>query len=267
MVRILCVTVLVLLCRPALAQSVVTLSPHLTEWVYSLGQQHKLLAVSAYSDYPQAAKSLPRVADANGVNVKAIVKLQPDVILAWRGGNKPQDIARLRQLGFNVFESQPRVPGDISKELRQLGEILEAADRAKKLADNFDEQLSRIASQFDSASPVSVFYYMWNAPLMSVGPDAWASKLLAQCQVKTLFHDAHVDYPQVSVQEVIRRQPDLLVAATTRSLSTEQAFWSSHENVLKAPVLVVDPDIFSRYTLRLIPELRSLCKQIHQTDG
>lgn len=249
----------------ASAQTIVTLSPHLTEWVYSLGQQHKLLAVSAYSDYPEAAKALPRVADANGVNIKAIVKLQPDIILAWRGGNKPQDIARLKQLGFTVFESQPLAPENISEEYRQLGRMLGASSQASELADNFDQQLSRLTEEYNRARSVTVFYYMWTAPLMSVGPDAWASRLLARCRVKTLFDDALVDYPQVSVQEVIRRQPDLMIAATTRDLSVEKHFWSPHNAVLKAPVLVVNPDIFSRFTLRLIPELRSLCKQIHQS--
>ncbi|MBD3586185.1 ABC transporter substrate-binding protein [Salinimonas sp. HHU 13199] len=271
-------SVLLIVCHAALVhaaptrttdsdQTIVTLAPHLTEWVYSLEQQDKLLAVSAYSDYPDAAKALPRVADANGVNIKAIVKLQPDVILAWRGGNKPQDIARLKQLGFTVFESQPLTPADISKEYRQLGGVLHVSERARELADNFDTQLSHLARQYKNVSAITVFYYMWTAPLMSVGPDAWASKLLAQCGVQTLFNDAHVDYPQVSVQEVIRRQPDLLIAATSRNISVEQQFWSPHNDVLQAPVIAANPDIFSRFTLRLIPELRSLCKQIHQTDS
>ncbi|WP_018983319.1 helical backbone metal receptor [Salinimonas chungwhensis] len=258
---------LVLVCWTwsASAKTIVSLSPHLTEWVYSLKQEQNLLAVSSHSDFPPQAANLPVVADAHGANIKAIVKLNPDIILAWRGGNKPQDIARLEQLGFSVFESQPQLPSDISNELRSLGRILGAQQQARKLTKQFDQQLSQLTAQYREVPPVTAFYYLWTAPLMSVGEKAWASRLLSQCNISTLFADSPVDYPQVSVQEVIRRQPQVLVAATSRSLATEQAFWQSHADALDVPVLRVNPDIFSRFTLRLAPALKKLCAKIHAT--
>jgi len=81
----------------AAPKRVVTLSPHLTEWMYSLDAEDTLVGVSAYSDFPPEAASLPVIADYNGANLASIMALKPDLILAWQGGNKPQDTADPRQ--------------------------------------------------------------------------------------------------------------------------------------------------------------------------
>lgn len=105
-------------------QRIVSLAPHTTELVYSLKAENRLLAVSDYSDYPEAAKALPRIASYQGVNFEALVKLQPDLVLVWQGGNKPQDIQRISSLGYRLFISSPQHPADIADEVEALGELL-----------------------------------------------------------------------------------------------------------------------------------------------
>ena len=94
---------------------IVSLSPHLTEIVFALEKQKDLVAVSDYSDFPYSqgcidkscTNQVPSVASYQGADIAAIVRLKPTIILAWEGGNKAQDIARLEQLGFTVFRSSP----------------------------------------------------------------------------------------------------------------------------------------------------------------
>ncbi len=251
---------------PAFAnQRIVTLSPHLTEWVYSLGKGEDLVAVSDFSDYPSAAQQLPRVADYNGADIAAIMRLQPDIILAWQGGNKPQDIARLKSLGFRVFTSQPLKPDDIASELATLGSLLDASEQATALTSQFRQQLSELRAHYQTASPRKVLYYMWTQPIMTIGQNAWANQLLNVCGAQTVFNDAPNDYPQVSLQEVLRRQPQLLIAASHNSVDDLNAFWAPHRALLNAPLIVVNPDITSRFTLRLLPALGTLCEQIAYT--
>lgn len=250
----------------AAPQRIVTLSPHLTEWVYSLGAGDRLVAVSAHSDYPAEAQTLPVVANYNGADIGAIVALNPDLILAWQGGNKPQDLARLTSLGFSVYLSQPLQPQDIADELLEVARLLEVTNQAQPLADRFRQQLTELQSRYYTDSPLKVFYYMWSRPLMTVGPDAWANQLLKVCGAQTLFADSPVDYPQVSVQQVLLRQPALLVAASQSSEEALAEFWTPHRDVLSAPLITADPDKLSRFTLRLLPELSGLCENIHQTQ-
>ena len=241
---------------------VVTLAPHLTEWVYLLKAEGNLMGVSAHSDYPADAKSKPVIADYQGADIAAILALRPDVVLAWRGGNKPQDIARLRSLDIAVFESSVSRPEDIATEIKKLGGVLGRESLANRIADSFNARLSQLRQQYQRDRQVSVLYYFSTAPLMTVGKHTWPNEVLNVCGAETIFNDSPADYPQVNVQEVLRRQPEILVAAQQSPKDHLEVFWSAHRAVLSAPLLVVDPDVFSRFTPRLLNKLSGLCHKI-----
>ena len=242
---------------------IVSLAPHLTEWVYSLGLGHNLVAVSDYSDYPEAAKALPRIADYQGADIAGIVALSPDLVLAWDGGNKPQDIHKLSALGLTVFKSRITNIRDIASEFVRLGELTHTQKKANALASLFIEKLEKLETQFAKPEPDAVFYYSWASPLMTVGPNAWANKLLNTCGAQTLFYDSPVDYPQVSVKDVLSRQPKVMIAASKLSRETLEKFWQPHRQFLHAPIIAVNPDVTSRFSLRLIDELKMMCNSIN----
>ncbi|MFZ8198587.1 helical backbone metal receptor [Alteromonas portus] len=247
---------------PASELKIVSLAPHLTEWAFSLGLGSNLVGVSDYSDYPEAAKSIERVADFQGADIAAIVALEPDLILAWEGGNKPQDIHKLASMGLHVFKSKVEKISDIASEIKRLGALTNTQKQATQLTNNFLDDLNALKREYDSRPLKPVFYYSWTAPLMTIGPNAWGNKLLNICGAQTLFSDSPVDYPQVSIKEVLIRQPHALIAASKSSRQELDIFWREHRNFLDAPLVVVNPDVTSRFSLRLINELKSLCEGI-----
>lgn len=242
---------------------IVSLAPHLTEWAYSLGLGPNLVAVSDYSDYPDAAKALPRVADYQGVDMAAILAFKPDLVLAWKGGNKPQDIQKLSSLGLNVFDSAITQIDDIPSELIRLGTLTHTNLKAKTLAEAFSEKIAALKSAYSRETPKNVFYYSWSTPLMTVGPKAWPNKLLNVCGAQTVFYDSPIDYPQVSVSEVLMRQVDVIIAASNESKASLSSFWEPHSDFLDAEIITVNPDITSRFSLRLADELNRLCHGIN----
>lgn len=242
---------------------IVSLAPHLTEWIYSLGLENNLVAVSDYSNYPLQAKSLPRVANYQGADISAIMALQPTLILAWDGGNKPQDIQRLTSLGYSVFSSKITHIDDIASEIERLGVQTNTQTLAKNLATHFRLELQKLRLQYQTKHKKTAFYYSWSSPLMSIGEKAWPNKLLNVCGVTTIFDDSPIDYPEVSLQQVLSRQPDVLVAASNQPTQQLELYWSPHRQFLTAPLIQVNPDITSRFSLRLINELKKLCKAIN----
>lgn len=241
---------------------IVTLAPHLTEWIYSLELESQLVAVSAFSDYPAAASALPVVADYQGLDFTALMALEPDLILAWGGGNKPQDIARLKSLGFDVFVSQPKTLDDIATELSALAAKLDKAELARQLTQQYRAQLQSIQSLYAHSQPVSVFYYMWQQPLMTIGADAWANQALSLCRAEHIFNDSPIDYPQVTVRQVVARQPELLVAASDQSEEALTAFWQSHGALIQAPLIRANANALHRFSLRIVPAIGELCERI-----
>ncbi|WP_246604310.1 MULTISPECIES: helical backbone metal receptor [Alteromonas] len=245
------------------APRIITLAPHLTEWVYSLGLEAHLIGVSDYSNFPDEAQLLPKVADYQGADLSQIMALQPTLILAWEGGNKPQDLHRLESLGYKVFRAKITEIEDIATELMRLAKVTNTEEKANALTSEFLRHLAALRAKYATPSNKEVFYYSWTSPLMTIGDNAWPNKLLNVCGAQTLFADSPVDYPQVSVQEVLSRQPFTLVAASNQPASDLEQFWLAHRRFLSAPLIAVNPDITSRFSLRLINELKTLCKGIN----
>lgn len=244
------------------AERIVTLSPHLTEWIYSLNAQDRLVGVSAYSDYPPAAADLPIVADYQGVNFTALMALQPDLVLAWGGGNKPQDITRLESLGIKVFVSQPGTLDDIASEILVVAALTNTTVRGEQIVASYRDELLKIRTQYQHKVRVRVFYYMWSQPLMTIGNGAWANKILASCGAESVFIDSPIDYPEVSVKQVLMRQPQLLVAASDQQPATLEHFWASHRSVITAPLITADANALHRFTLRISGAIATLCRNI-----
>lgn len=91
------------------AQRVISLAPSTTELAYAAGMGNTLLAVSAYSDYPPAAKQLEQVASWQGINLERILALKPDLVLAWRGGNPQRVLDQLASFGIPIFMQMPKI--------------------------------------------------------------------------------------------------------------------------------------------------------------
>jgi vitamin B12 transport system substrate-binding protein len=248
-------------------QRIVSLAPHTTELIYSLNAEDRLLAVSDYSDYPEAAKALPRIASYQGVDFEALVKLQPELVLVWQGGNKPQDIQRIRALGYRLFVSSPQQPADIANEVEMLGEVLGKRSLARRLAQQHRQALQGISERYRQAPPLEVFYYMHPKPLMSIGGGAWANHLLELCNSTNIFANAVNDYPEVTVEEVIRRQPQAIVAAQRQDMQQVKNFWQPWLPMLRLNtenIIRVDPDRLHRFSLRLTDGAEAMCRQLHR---
>ncbi|MFT6896269.1 MAG: vitamin B12 transport system substrate-binding protein [Paraglaciecola sp.] len=258
---------LALFCLPLAAQQrIISLAPHTTELIYALGAGNRLVAVSDYSNYPREAAKLPSVASHIGLNFEKIIRLKPDLIVGWQGGNKPQDLAKLASLGFSLYLSKPQRPIDIAQDMQALGQRIGKAGEGKKLSDAFITSLNRLKAKYASQPKVSVFYYLWPTPMMTIGKEAWASHLLTICGATNIFADAGIPYPQVNIEQIARRHPQKIIAAINISLQDAKTFWQSKRGVISAPLTVANPDILHRFTPRLLDGLSSLCELIHTTD-
>lgn len=251
-------------------QRIISLAPHLTELVFALDAQDTLVAVSDYSDYPEQAGQLPSVSSFQGVDFETIVRLEPDLILAWQGGNKPQDLARLTSLGFTLFYSNPKQLSDVSKDIRALGKALARDELSQQLATDFDNDLATIKAKYQSNKRIPVFYYMWPKPIMTIGRSAWGNELLHACGAHNIFDDAINDYPEVPMESIIRRKPSVIVAVNKESRQQITRFWQPWLPILDRKAYHVrqaNPDLLHRFTPRLLSGLSSLCAQIDNASA
>lgn len=249
----------------AYPQRIISLTPHLTEWVFLLGAEERLVAVSDYSDYPAAAQQLPSFNTFGSLNVEAILALKPDLVLAWRGGNPEADLQRLQQLGIQVFYSEPRYLDDIATELIALGQQLGQISQSQQHAKAFRLRYQQLAAQYQALPMVRGFFAMGLEPLMTVANQAWPAQVMRLCGVDNIFADAKTDYPQVSLEQVIVRQPAVIIQTHGDHRAAQQRFWQRFHlltAVQQQAFISIDANQIYRATPRILEAATELCEAL-----
>ena len=244
------------------SQRIITLAPHLAEIVYALNKGDELIAVSEASNYPESVKSLPTVANYRGLNFTEILRLRPTHILAWQGGNQSKDIQKLQTMGLSVLAVSVHSLEDITQQIKEVGTYINARNTTE-IADKFANALKAYQQKFANKTPQSVFYYSAQQPLFTIGKEAWVTKLLATCQLHSIYKDSAIPYPQANLTFVLEQQPDVIISSQKQPLAAFERFWHVHQNVLNPTLIQADPDQMHRFTPRVLNELNKICTSAH----
>lgn len=246
-------------------QRIVALAPHIAEMLFAVGAGSQVVAVSDYSDYPAAAAALPRVASFAGVNIEAVLALQPDLVIAWRSGTPQADVQRLTQLGLNVAFSDPHTLDDIATELELMGTLSGNPRRAAEQATAFASALHDLKLQYQHKKRVNVFFAMGTAPLSTVANNAWPQHMLSLCGAENLFSGVKGDYPQVGIEQVLAAAPEVIIQAKRPESPEDFSFWQSFTAIpaVKAQRFIsVNADYLFRTTPRTLLGIQQLCQAL-----
>lgn len=253
---------------PQPATRIVSLAPHLTEVVFAAGAGDLLVGAVAYSDYPEAAKAIPRVGSSGNVSYEALVALKPDLVLAWHEGNGDGVVARLESLGLKVFVSEPSKLEDVATSLREVGRLSGREQTANAAADQFLQQLARLQHTYANQAPVSVYYQIWDEPLLTLNGDHLISDVIRLCGGRNVFADALPLVSRISVESVIRADPQVIIASGMDKARPEWLdkwrAWPSMTAVANNQLYFVPPDILQRHTPRIIEGASQLCSKLQQ---
>lgn len=249
------------------AQRVVALAPHLTEIVFAAGAGDRLIGVVRFSDHPQAAQRLPQVGDAARIDLEHIVKLGPDLILAWRSGNSPRDVMRLEQLGFPVFVTEPARLADIPRLLRMIGALTGRQQEAEREVLKFNNKINELRKMHEGKPPLRVFYEIWHRPLLTVNGAHLISDVIALCGGRNVFAHAPALTPAVSLEAVLAAQPEVILGGS--SAGGEQEFIAQWRAVAvhklrTTPTLYIAPDSIQRQTPRIAEGAAAICEHLEK---
>ena len=247
------------------AERYITLSPHLTEILYDLGVGEQIVGTVDYSDYPEEAKQLPVIGNFQQLNIESIVALRPDVVFAWPDGNPDLQLQRLQELGLNVFKSGPKDLQQLANEIKTIGAMVGKSERARIISQTIADESSRLASRYGSAKSMSVIYQIWHQPLRALGSDPWLVDILQHCGATNIFANLPQAYPQVSIESVVSKQPDIIILPETSVEAARDELWQkwqSIEAVKKQQIITINADLLHRYTGRSIQGVIALCEAV-----
>ena len=249
------------------ARRIVALAPHLVEIAYAAGAGDRLVGASAASDYPPAALTLPRVADASGVDLERLLLLRPDLVLAWRSGNPARSIDAIRRLRIPVFLSEPLVPADIPRLVEAIGRLAGTEPVASVVAAGLATRWQRLGQTYAGRPPVRVFFEIWHAPPTTVGEHHLIAAALRACGAQVVLADARLPASSVDPEAVIAADPDLILAAWGESDAEVTGAWADYAGlraVQRHRVFRVDADRLQRASPRFVDGAEILCALIER---
>ncbi|KWR90908.1 cobalamin-binding protein [Cupriavidus sp. IDO] len=252
------------------ARRVVSLAPHVTELIYAAGGGDRIVGTVSYSDYPPQARDIPRVGDNKALDLERIAALKPDLIVVWRHGNAQKQTDRLKALGMPLFYSEPRRLESIPENLEKLGTLLGTEPVARRAADSFRQQVETLRKTYAARAPVTVFYQVWQQPLMTLNGQHLVSDLLALCGGRNLFAAEAPLVPTVSVEAVVAGNPEAMLTAgmgATRSDRPLADFsmwerWKQVTAVARGNLFVIDGDLVNRAGPRVVQGAEQICKDL-----
>lgn len=250
------------------ATRVISLAPHITEVVYAAGAGEQLVGAVSYSDYPEAAKAIPRVGSYDSVSYETLLTLKPDLVLAWHEGNGEDVVMRLQSLGLNVYVGEPRALEDVAESLRVIGVLTGNEQEADAAASRFMQQLNDLRKTYSSREPVTVYYQIWNEPLLTLNGDHLISDVVRLCGGRNVFADAMPLVSRISVESVLRANPQVIIASGMDKARPEWLDdwreWSAMTAVKNDQLYFIPPDILQRHTPRIIEGATLMCEKLQQ---
>lgn len=247
------------------AQRIVSLAPHLSELLFAAGAGAKLVGTAAYSDFPAAARRVPTIGDSSAVDIERVVALKPDLVLAWRSGNPAGIIAKLEHLGLKVLVTEPSSLEVIADQIIALGRVAGTEATANQAAARLRRSIAALRREYRGRRPVSVFYQVWYAPLMTVNGRHVISEVIKMCGGRNIFAGLRPLIPRVSIEAVLAADPEAIVTASDKPAAQALREWSDWKQlraVRNGNLVALPSDDISRPTPRLLDGARLLCARL-----
>jgi len=197
-------------------ETIVSLSPGHTEIVFALGLEDRLVGVTEFCDYPEAAKDKPKIGGFSTVDIERVVGIQPDLILAANIHRK-EVIPELERLGLPVVCLDPTTLEEVLEAITLVGKCSGQEEKASQLATGMGDRIKAITYKTNNLTPAErprVFYILWHDPLMTVGSDTRIHELIELAGGINIAQDLGEGYPTISLEAVIIANPQVIVAGT-----------------------------------------------------
>lgn len=255
---------------PQPVRRIVSLAPNLTETLFALGLGDRVVGVTDFCDYPPEAATREHVGGPVTPNLEKVALLRPDLVLATRsGGNRLSTVQSLETLGIAVFATDAHTVDEVIASAGRIGELAGAPEQGRRLADGLRRRLNDVAQRISGSAPTPVLLVVWPDPLVTVGRNTFIAAALRRAGAENVIQTAQ-DWPNVSLEEVARRQPRYLLFISDHSEESNRQIaqlsarsgWRNLDAVRNGRTIVLS-ESFARPAPRLVDEIEQLARALH----
>jgi iron complex transport system substrate-binding protein len=248
---------------------IISLAPSLTETIYALGLQDRLVGDTDYCDYPPDAQKKPKVGGAINPSLEQIAALHPDLVLVTKDFNRLDTVRALETLGIPSYAIDPHTVAGILSSTHRLADVLGAPAAGKTLDDELHQQLTALQAKLAGVPPRRVLFIVWPEPLISIGKQTFIADALREAGAVSIV-DSQQNWPHLNLEEVVRLQPDYLVFAASHFTGGQRDFdalasrpgWDILEAVKNRHFAVISEAV-NRPAPRIVSAIEELARQLH----
>ena len=251
------------------ARRVVSLVPGATDVVLALGEAERLVARTRY-DVDGRIAHLPSLGDALMPSVEWITAQRPELVIAWPDRQSRTVVTRLEELGIPVYAWRAESLAAARTGIAQVGALLGVAARADSMVAALDSTLDAVQASVRALPRRSVLYIIGLDPPQAAGPGTFVHEMIAVAGGVNAFADAGALWPTISVEEALRRQPDVVILSTAspdperlREQLRVQPGWRNMHAVREGRLYTVDASVMNRPGASLGRAVAILARTIH----
>jgi iron complex transport system substrate-binding protein len=254
---------------PKSIHRVVSLAPSITETMYALGLQDLLVGDTEYCDFPPDARIKPKVGGAINPSLEAIAALHPDVVLVIKSLNRLDTVRALAEIGIPSYSTDPHTIADILASTRRLADLLGASESGIAVTRELEQRLESTRHRVAGSPPRRVLFVVWPQPLISIGRQTFLADALVYAGATSIV-DSEQEWPQLSLEDVVHRQPEYLIFAESHSSGAPTELdsllalpgWRIMDAAKNHRVALVS-DAINRPAPRIVSVIEDLARQLH----
>ena len=246
------------------AMRVISMAPHVTETLFAAGGGSRIVGAVNYSDYPEAARSIPRIGSNREIDLERVISMKPDLIVAWMHNNAERQIEMVRKLGVPVFLSDPQKLDGIPDNVARLGQLMGTQAVAEPAAEELRRQLAELRGRYAGRPPVRTFYQVWDKPLYTLSGRHIITDALRLCGGENIFDKLTVTAPIVSIESVLQADPEAVFGTAEKNYGGVN-LWKPYATLLatrKGNLFTVDGNLLNRAGPRMIAGTAVLCEKL-----
>jgi iron complex transport system substrate-binding protein len=191
-------------------ERIISLAPNLTEILFAMGLEERIVGVTGFCDYPEAAKKKQKVGGMSDPSLEAVVSLTPDIVLMTTDGNSRDFEGRLHALRIKTYVFKARRLTELPQGIRELGTALGEKEKAGFLAAKIEAAVKKLQG-VKTSQHRKVLFIVWPEPLIVAGPGTAVDDAIKMLGSVNIASKAKVSYPKYSIEEIIRQSPDIIL--------------------------------------------------------
>ena len=250
-------------------QRIVSLAPGISETLYALGLEDKIIGVTTFCDWPPAVQAKTKIGGFTNPSIEKIVALRPDLILAAADGNRKETVRQLEKLELPVYVTNPTSTSGVLKSIGHIGAITGREKEAAALVEKLRQKLRSVAVRTRGKKKPRVFFQLGMEPMITAGRGTLIHEVIERAGGVNVAGNDVANYPRYSAEGIISASPDIIVFAPMVNDKTFEAvykFWRAFGEVpavKNGKIYPIDANLINRASPRIFDAVEILSFMFH----